>query len=406
MRNFLVAQSGGPTSAINSTLVGVLKRAMSDNKIDNVYGAIGGICGLINGEFFDFSKNIKENDFMLLTQTPAAALGSCRLKLDEPEDNPEQFEDIVKKLRAKDINHFVYIGGNDSMDTVNKLSRYLKSQNIDDITVVGAPKTIDNDLIHTDHCPGFGSAAKYIATTIAELERDCSVYDVESTTIVEIMGRDAGWLTAASALSRLAGGRGPSLIYFCERVFDREKFLQDVRNQISNRRNVLIAVSEGMRTADGKCLSEALGLSETDAFGHKQNAGAGRVLEDIVKTEIGCKTRSIELNLMQRASSHIASATDIYEARKVGEKAADCAIKGEGGVMANIVRLDTPDYAVKYSSFPVCEIANHVRSLPDHLINSAGTDVTEEAIKLLAPLIKGEIEAKYENGLPVHKRLF
>ena len=230
MRNLLVAQSGGPTAAINATVAGVVSCAVLSGKVDHIYGAVNGIEGVLAEKFLDLGKKLDSAEkISLLMQTPAAALGSCRYKLGDPKENTEDFEEILRIFRRHEIRYFIYIGGNDSMDTVDKMSKYCKENGVDDVFVVGAPKTIDNDLVETDHCPGFGSAAKYLAATFAELERDCHVYEKKAVTIVEVMGRNAGWLTAASALSRVNGGEGPSLIYLCEPVFDTEQFLKDVQ---------------------------------------------------------------------------------------------------------------------------------------------------------------------------------
>lgn len=405
MKNLLVAQSGGPTVAINSTLIGVYNAAK--NKVDNVYGARYGIKGVLNKDIHDLSQLLTKENLPILAQTPACALGSCRQKLKDPDECPEQYEALIKIFREYSINYFVYIGGNDSMDTVNKISTYLKNNNISDIVVVGAPKTIDNDLVETDHCPGFGSAAKYIATTIAELERDCSVYSVPAVTLVEIMGRDAGWLTAASALSRLNDSQGPSLIYCCEKTFNTQLFLSDIEKTFQNKNNsILVALSEGIHDKNGKYISESTNQICIDEFGHKQNAGAAKVLEQIVKKEFGCKTRSIEINLMQRAAAHIASLTDIKESMKLGEQATKCTLNGLNGEMSIILRQNNNPYEVKYSSIHTSIVANKVKYLPDNMISSTGNDVTNKAIEYLKPLIHGEPSIKYKNGIPLHLNLF
>ena len=313
--NIAVAQSGGPTCAINASLLGVFKGAIRSDKIDIVFGSLNGIEGIINDDLIILNDYIKTYlDFEKLRQTPSTVLNSCRYKLPEYTEDVSIYEKIVKNLKAHGIGAFFYIGGNDSMDTVNKLSKYLTEIG-SDIKVIGIPKTIDNDLVATDHCPGFGSAAKYIATTFCELERDCNVYDMPAVTIVECMGRNAGWLTAASALSRLNGDRGPSLIYLCEKAFSVERFIEDVKEQLAIHPAVVVAVSEGLKDENGVYISESQQSGAVDVFGHSYIAGAGRFLEEQVRTKIGCKVRSIELNLMQRCASHVASAADIYESR-------------------------------------------------------------------------------------------
>ncbi|MDF2820945.1 MAG: hypothetical protein K0R15_1386 [Clostridiales bacterium] len=403
MNNILVAQSGGPTVAINATLAGVIQAAQTNSMIDNIYGAINGIQGVLEEKFIDLKKYIKDtNDLELLGQTPSSALGSCRFILKSWKEDEEQYKKFIDIARKYDISYFIYIGGNDSMDTVHKLSEYCKENGIDDIKIIGAPKTIDNDLVGTDHCPGFGSAAKYIATTFAELERDISVYQIPAVTIVEVMGRNAGWLTAASALSRVNGGTGPALIYLCETNFDTEQFIEDVKEKLLDKNGILIAISEGLKDSYGNYISDILQSDAVDAFGHKNISGTGKVLESIVRNRIGCKVRSIELNLMQRCASHIASATDINEAKMLGMKALQRAMEGISGEMASIIRTNSNPYTVVYSSLPVGEVANHEKKIPSYLISENGNDVTKEMLQYLIPLVQGEVNTLYENGIPKH----
>ena len=277
---------------------------------------------------------------------------------------------------------------------------------IDDIKIIGAPKTIDNDLMETDHCPGFGSAAKYVATTMSEISCDCNVYAQPSITIVEIMGRDAGWLTAASALGRLNGDSAPDLIYLCERPFCVDQFLDDVREKMAEKHSIIIAVSEGLKNEEGDYVTDSLSDRAADAFGHKILAGASRYLEEILRFEIGCKVRSIELNVMQRCASHVASASDIYEARMIGAAAADYAISGGTGKMACLRRISTKPYRFEIDFVEIEKIANQVKTVPDAWINEAGNDVTQEMIDYLLPLIQGELPCTYKNGVPVHLRLY
>ena len=286
MGKLLVAQSGGPTAAINATVVGIMLEAKNNNKISEVLGARNGILGVLNEEFFSLSEKVhSEEQIALLLQTPAAALGSCRYKLGHWDDNAEEFEHILQNLKKHDIQYFIYVGGNDSMDTVEQLSSYCKSRGEDHICIIGAPKTIDNDLMGTDHCPGFGSAAKYIATTFSEIRRDCSVYNTKAVTIVEVMGRNAGWLTAASALSRVEGNEGPDLIYLCEVPFKEFSFIEKIKELLLEKDAILIAISEGMRNEEGQYLSASSKAEEVDAFGHSQVAGAANILEKLVKKE-------------------------------------------------------------------------------------------------------------------------
>lgn len=406
MKNLLVAQSGGPTAAINSTLVGVLTYALTKKDVvDKVYGAINGIEGVLKEKLIDLKGIIKDTKAMdMLCNTPSSALGSCRYKIND--SNDDVIDNIIDIFRKYNIGYFIYIGGNDSMDTVDKISQYCKDKSIDDIKIVGAPKTIDNDLEGIDHCPGFGSAAKYIATTFSELECDTRVYDKNSVTIVEIMGRNVGWLTASSVLSSIVNGYGPSLIYLCEREFESEKFIQDIRAKLKERSNVLIAVSEGLKNKYGKYVSEEIQSNITDSFGHKYISGVGKVLEDLVRKEIGCKVRSIELNLMQRCSSHILSKTDIDESKLLGIKACQCALDGYTGVMATLYRKSNNPYEIELSSIDVKKVANKEKSIPLDWINREGNYVNTEMIDYLLPLIQGEIEIEYKNGVPRHMILY
>jgi 6-phosphofructokinase len=406
-KNMLIAQSGGPTAAINATVAGVVSAAYVSQKVDRILGAVNGIQGVLDEKFIDIKANIKNmGDLENLCQTPAAALGSCRMKLSDFETDASQFERIIAIFKKYSISYFVYIGGNDSMDTVDKLSRYCKSVGLDHIVIVGAPKTIDNDLAETDHCPGFGSAAKYLGTTFAELERDCHVYATKAVTIVEVMGRNAGWLTAASALSRVNGGKGPNLIYLCERVFDCEQFINDVQKELEVNNSVLVAISEGIKNEDGTYISEAFQTGDVDTFGHSQIAGSAKVLEQLVRERIGCKVRSIELSLMQRCAGHITSETDIMESKMLGMKACQCAIEGESGKMVTIIRRSNHPYEVEFSVIPVSRVSNKEKHVPDDYINLAGNDITEKMMNYLLPLIQGEYTAVYKNGIPDYKILY
>ncbi len=426
MNNLLVAQSGGPTCAINATLAGVIEAAMVSGCVDKVYGGVNGVKGILEGRLCELGGVVRNAmDLAALAATPAAALGSCRFKLDGgPGD--EACERLLEIFRAYEISYFVYIGGNDSMDTVAKLSAWLEARGIRDITVVGAPKTIDNDLMETDHCPGFGSAAKFIAATCAQLERDLAVYDTFGVTVVEIMGRDAGWLTAAASLASLSGGRGPDLIYLCERPFSVEAFLREVEARSGEKRNLLVAVSEGVRDETGRYLCEwgsegdgekrgasggpglacgDPGGSGRDVFGHRAIAGAARVLEAEVKERFGCKTRSVELNLIQRCAADSASRTDLEESRQLGQKAVQCAIQRMNGVMAVIRREGLRPYVTSFSSVPASAVANRVKRVPAQWINEAGNGVTEEMRDYLEPLIQGEVQAKMRGGVPEYFRV-
>lgn len=403
MSNLLVAQSGGPTAAINATLVGVMQAALLNGKVEKVFGAVNGIEGVLKENFIDLIEEVKDTATMeALANTPSAALGSCRYKLKNPDESSKEYDLIIDVLHKHNIGYFVYIGGNDSMDTVLKLSQYCEKKGVTDIKVMGAPKTIDNDLPETDHCPGFGSAAKYIATTFSELERDLSVYQTGGVLIVEVMGRNAGWLTASAALSRLNGENGPDLIYLCERPFDMQSFLADTERILKEKGRVIVAVSEGVKNKEDKYLSDTVSSGKEDVFGHKYIAGAAKVMEDAVRDNLGCKVRSIELNLMQRCAAHVGSLTDINESKMLGMKAVQCATEGETGKMAAIKRVSSIPYEVEFTSVDVSLVANREKVVPDHWINTTGNDVTEDMMNYLKPLIIGETTPIIENGIPKH----
>lgn len=406
MGNLLAAQSGGPTTAINATLRGILEEAMVCGRYDRVYGGLYGIKGILEEQLVELSDVfLSPMDLDLLSRTPSSALGSCRYKLGDIKTDETVYAKLVSIFRKYDITGFIYIGGNDSMDTVNKLSRYLEQRGITDICAAGAPKTVDNDLTETDHCPGFGSAAKYIATTFSQLERDLAVYDTFGVTIVEIMGRNSGWLTAASALARQNGDRGPDFIYLCEKPFSVERFLEDIRSRQSERRGILIAVSEGVRDEDGKYVTEIRKDSRTDVFGHRDIAGTGKVLEEIVRQEIGCKVRSIELNLMQRCASQAASSTDLLESRLLGAMAVQCILQEKNGHMAVVKRVKNHPYRVAYTSVPVSLVANKEKTVPLEWINEQGNDIEQPLMDYLQPLIAGEVPLSLSNGLPVYFKI-
>ncbi len=400
--NAVVGQSGGPTAAINATLAGVIKGALACSEIETLYGMRNGVEGLLSENLVNLTELFdgKEEDIATLSVTPAAALGSCRKKLGDPKKDEETYKRLFDIFKKYNIRYFFYIGGNDSMDTVLKLSEYAEGKDYE-MRVVGVPKTIDNDLAATDHTPGFGSAAKFVATTIKEFKRDISVYTVKAVTIVEIMGRDAGWLTAAAALPGVSGD-GPDLVYLPERVFDEEEFVASVASALKTHPAVLVAVSEGIRFADGRYVGEGTQSGAVDVFGHKYLAGTGKVLEGIVKERIGCKVRSAELSLTQRCAAHIASKTDIDESLMIGAEAVKSAVGGKSGVMMIFERHEGEEYAVSVRTESIKGIANEIRTVPDSYISKEGNAITEEGIKYLLPLIKGEISQIYENGLPKH----
>ena len=340
MKNMLVAQSGGPSAAINATITGVIDAGLASSRVEHVYGALNGIKGVLNENFVmldDICRSTETRD--LLAVTPAAALGSCRWKLKNPEEDQREFEEIIRILRKNNIGYFIYTGGNDSMDTVYKLSVYCREHGVDDIKIMGAPKTIDNDLGETDHCPGFGSAAKFIATAFTEIACDCYVYDIPSVTVVEVMGRNAGWLTASAALARNEARHVPQLIYLCERAFDTGRFVEDVKEALERENNIIIAVSEGLKDARGNYVGEEMKSGKEDAFGHKYLSGIGKYLEQVITDKIGCKVRSVELNILQRCAGYMLSETDIIESRNLGAFAAVSAIRGESGKMSALKQM-------------------------------------------------------------------
>ena len=459
-KNLLVAQSGGPTAVINASLSGVIREALRQEKIEEVYGARYGIEGVFREDFLNLGKIVKEQQealfsgksmdytglsslakeiyqgegaeeeealrlrfaayFARLATTPSSALGSCRKKLQNPEENPADFEELLRIFKKWNIGYFLYIGGNDSMDTAWKLSLYFKRIG-EDIQVIGVPKTIDNDLCGIDHCPGFASSVKYLSSCLLELEEECRVYDKNYVMIVEMMGRNAGWLTAAAALSAERGSI-PYLIYVEESTFSKEKFLSDIEETLKEHPHIMVAVSEGVKDESGRFLyTYGKEEGEKDSFGHSIAGGTGAVLEGflheaaeseamrypIIK-EKKVKTRAIEFNLLQRCASHSLSKTDVLEAFSLGESAVLLALSEESGKMASLKRVNGIDgeYLVKFISAPLEEVANKEKKLPKEWISENGHGLKEECLLYLRPLILGECSAEYEDGLPAYIRLF
>ncbi len=397
-RNCLVAQSGGPTVAINSSLAGVISQALKSENVGIVYGARNGIQGVLNDNLVALNELFAdEKDITSLKNTPSMYLGSCRYKLTDYKKDSADYDKICEILDKYDIGYFFYIGGNDSMDTVAKLSAYTKEKGLD-VKVVGVPKTIDNDLYCIDHTPGFGSAAKYIATSVLEMAHDTYIYHIDTVLIVEIMGRNAGWLTAASALARNGYSDAPHLIYLPEKPFCQADFVEKVKALLAEKHHVIVAVSEGIKDTEGNYISAQGG--KVDKFGHVMLSGTGKVLETIVANEIGCKVRSIELNVLQRAASHIASATDITESFNLGVNAVNLAMAGKSGVMSTLTRVSDEPYSVEYGEADIDKIANYEKKIPDEWISEDGTDVLEPMMTYLTPLIQGENSIEYVNGVP------
>ena len=405
MKNVIVGQSGGPTSVINSSLLGVFKTA-KDRGADIVYGMVHGIKGLLDRDIVDLSAQIKNDlDMDLLKRTPSSFLGSCRYKLPDIEGNEETYEKIFAILNELEIYAFFYIGGNDSMDTIKKLSDYGKEIN-SPIRFIGVPKTIDNDLAVTDHTPGFGSAAKYIAATTKEIIRDGLVYDYPVVSVIEIMGRNAGWLTAAAALSKGEDCEGVDLIYMPETVFDLDKFIAKVGELLNEDRSIVIAVSEGIKVADGRYVCElADHIDYVDAFGHKQLAGTARYLTGEISKRFKVKTRAIELSSLQRCAAHVTSRIDVTEAFNAGGAAVKLAFEGATGQVITLQRVSEDPYMCITEPADVHFIANVEKKVPREWINEDGTYVTPELVHYIRPLIQAEIAPLWVDGLPRHLKL-
>jgi ATP-dependent phosphofructokinase / diphosphate-dependent phosphofructokinase len=399
MRNIIVGQSGGPTAVINSSLYGITMAAKE--KGVNVYGMLHGIEGFLEDNYINLTELAEkdEEEFALLKTTPASFLGSCRYKL--PEDlNDSVYRIIFDKLAELKIDAFFYIGGNDSMDTADKLSRYAKEHK-KNIIFMGVPKTIDNDLVVTDHCPGYGSTAKYIASTVRNIVWDSGVYARPVVTIVELMGRNAGWVTAASVLARTPYEKNPMLIYLPEENFDITEFIKDVKHALTISSTLVICVSEGIHDSTGKLICEYGEKAETDRFGHKMLTGCGKVLERYIKRSIDCKSRTIELSLTQRAGTELISATDSDEAENAGRVAFNSAFNDgmeATGKMVAFMRSDDP-YTISYELVPVKKVCNKEKFFPKKWIVN-GNDISDEFLKYVLPLIQGEPDIKYEDGVP------
>ena len=397
MKNLIVGQSGGPTAVINSSLYGVVKTAMDSSAIDKVYGMQNGIEGFLNGTILDFEEALPGDKLELLKTTPGAYLGSCRYMLPDDLDD-ETYPKLFAKLEELEIAYFLYSGGNDSMDTVSKISRYAERVG-SDIKVLGVPKTIDNDLVMTDHTPGFASAAKYVANTVREIVTDASVYETPAVTIVEIMGRHAGWLTAASVLARRFEGDAPYLIYLPEVDFDLDDFVKRVEALLKEHNAVVVCVSEGINDADGKFICEYDSATGVDSFGHKMLAGAGKFLENLLRDKLGCKARSVEFNVSQRCSSALMSKTDQEEAIMAGRFGVESALAGETGYMIAFDRVG--DYKIECSLQDVNKICNEEKKVPASMICDDGTNVSQEFIDYCKPLIQGKVDVPTgEDGLP------
>lgn len=400
-KNIIVGQSGGPTAVINASLCGVIREGKCHpEQIGTVYGMINGIEGFLAGKYMDLSSGLSEEELELLKMTPAAFLGSCRFKLPEALSS-EFYPTLFNKFEELNIGYFFYIGGNDSMDTVSKLSRYANGIG-SDIRFIGIPKTIDNDLVGTDHTPGFGSAAKYVASTVREITLDASVYQQKSVTIVELMGRHAGWLTASSVLARKHGEDNPLLIYLPESPFEFEQFSADLKNAFEKSQTVVVCVSEGIADSAGHFICEYSNEAQLDTFGHKMLTGCGEILENYIRNQFGVKVRSVELNVSQRCSGMIVSGQDMKEAEEAGAFGVRSALDGVNGMMVAFKRACDEPYLMECFLADVNEICNKEKTFPAEWITKGGTDIGPEFLSYVLPLIKGEAERKMENGLPLY----
>ena len=401
MKNCIVGQSGGPTASINATLAGVIREALKNpDSIGTIYGAVHGVEGILNENFLNLSEIFKDEfSLNILVQTPASYLGSCRKKLPDVDKDEDTYKKIFSVFEKMNVGYFFYIGGNDSMDTVDKLNDYALLHNID-IKIMGVPKTIDNDLPVTDHTPGFGSAAKYIATTVREIAVDAFVYDLKSVLIVEIMGRNAGWLTAASALARTSKNPAPHLVYLPENIFDLDDFIEDVKQKVNEYGNIVVCVSEGIHFKDGTYVCETTSNGLTDVFNHKQLSGTAKFLEGVVREKLGYKARAVELNVCQRSASHIASLCDLNESQQIGSAAVLFALKGKSGEMMVFSRVENNPYEINISSVDIKKTANLEKCVPVEWTTK--NDVLSPLIDYLKPLIQGEPNVIYDEGIPVH----
>ena len=402
--NIVVGQSGGPTAVINSSVAGVYAAAKKLG-VKKIYGMVHGIEGFLQDNLIDLGEYLDdETGIELLKRTPSAFLGSCRFKMPKIEGHEDVYEKVFEIMEKHDIECLFYAGGNDSMDTVKMLSDYAAAHNKPQ-RFMGVPKTIDNDLPVTDHCPGYGSAAKYIATSMKEIIRDNESFGVEKPTvcIVEILGRHAGWLTAAAALSRGEDCSGPDAIYLPEVTFDMDKFMEKVKYLAATKSSVVIAVSEGIALADGRFVCELGNASDfVDAFGHKQLSGCAATLANKVAAETGLKTRAVEFSTLQRAATHLASLTDINEAFQVGYDAVKAADEGKTGMMITLNRNGDEPYQCGTSAYDIHAIANVERHVPAEWITEDGCDVNDGFVKYARPLIMGELQPLFVNGVPRH----
>ena len=399
MKNLLVGQSGGPTSVINASLAGVIKKGIESRKIGEILGTVNGIEGILNDNIISLDDFTPER-IALLKQTPSSYLGSCRKKLPDSENGEDIYKKIFDTFKKHNVGYFLYIGGNDSMDTVKKLSAYAADKNID-IQVIGVPKTIDNDLFLTDHTPGFGSAAKFIVNSIRQLALDTDVYDMKSVVILEIMGRNAGWLTAAAALANSDKLNPVDIVCLPEVAFSPEKFIKKLKDVMKKKSTTIIAVSEGIKDEDERYIAECgdIKRAEDDGFAHAALGGVGKTIEKLISDELGIKTRSIELSTLQRCFSLAGSKVDVEEAFAVGSFAIELAEDGKTAVMAGFKRISDKPYAIELAPFDINDVANFEKGIPQEMISEDGLGVNEKFIAYAKPLIEGELPLIFDEGL-------
>jgi len=395
--NILAAQSGGPTAVINATLAGIIEGGKASGAA-KIYGARHGIEGVMSRELVDLT-HLTADEIMLLKKTPGSALGSCRHRL--PEDfSHEDYIKIEKAVNGLGIDIFLYIGGNDSMDTVDKLSRYFEAKNAA-VRIVGVPKTIDNDLIGTDHAPGFGSAAKYLAVTMGEMIRDTAVYNAENVLIVETMGRNAGWLTLAAGFPYFLGSESPDIILLPEIPFDEDGFTKELKRVLTLKKRAIVVASEGLKDPDGQYVQPD--ANQLDVFGHVQLSGVGNAIEHLIKTRIGCKTRVVEPNILQRCGAHLVSLTDLNESVEIGRAAVKAAVNGHTGIVMGFKRVSDKPYRIEIIENKAADVANREKKVPKEWFDLRDANVKKAVLAYLLPLIQGSVEPEYdENGLPKH----
>ena len=398
-KNLIVGQSGGPTAVINGSLYGVVSEALACDEIGEVYGMQNGIEGFLLDRIMPMAPLAEDGTLEIVRTTPGAFLGSCRYKLPEDENDPV-YDTLFRKMDEKNIGYFLYIGGNDSMDTAAKLSKQAAKRG-SDIRFIGVPKTIDNDLCVTDHTPGYGSAARFVAQAVREIAIDASVYDTkESVTIIEIMGRHAGWLTAASRLAQVKEDESPVLIYLPEADFDQDAFLAKIQEMLKVKKNLIVCISEGIHDKEGTFICEYDSSAGVDNFGHKMLSGSGKYLENLVKNSLGIKARSVELNVLQRCAADALSACDLREAIECGRTGVKLALAGMTGQMVAIIRNEGEGYSASFEAVDVSLVCNEEKKFPAEWIINDGSGISEEFLAYAKPLIDGNVELPYENGLP------